>query len=201
MIVPMLVASLADGAKLLRITVLSSLRRANAADWQLKCLGHMAVRNERTSGFGRLGGLLGRRIYPLFFRRDLAVSEAGAPDGVVFKGAGMLRQQPKEFSASWNRSERVTWPTRTSFQLRTFSGFTSAPTPPSHAGPGKHVLVTVPEHRLSMENKAIELAWKGDITESQALHRAFDFLKANGRDILDESDETLAEHVWFSRWI
>ena len=38
MIVPMLVASLADGAKLLRVTVLSSLRRANAADWQLKCL-------------------------------------------------------------------------------------------------------------------------------------------------------------------
>ena len=48
-----------------------------------------------------------------------------------------------------------------------------------------------------MENKAIELAWKGDITESQALHRALDFLKANGRDILDESDETLAEHVRF----
>ena len=39
MIVPMLVASLADGAKLLRVTVLSSLRRANAADWQLKCFG------------------------------------------------------------------------------------------------------------------------------------------------------------------
>ena len=61
---------------------------------------------------------------------------------------------------------------------------------------GKHVLVTVPEHRLSMENKAIELAWKGDAKESQALHQALDFLRAHGRDILDESDETLAFH-WF----
>ena len=46
-IVPMLVASLADGDRLLRITVLSSLRRANAADWQLKFLGNMPLCNER----------------------------------------------------------------------------------------------------------------------------------------------------------
>eukprot|EP00913_Durusdinium_trenchii_P028746 g26960.t1 len=57
----MLVASLANGNYLLRITVLSSLRPANAADWQLK-----------------LGGLLNRRLHPLFCRRDLPVSEASA---------------------------------------------------------------------------------------------------------------------------
>ena len=37
-IVPMLMATLANGQNLLRITVLSSLRTTNAADWQLKCL-------------------------------------------------------------------------------------------------------------------------------------------------------------------
>ena len=37
-IVPMLMATLADGQNLLRITVLSSLRATNAADWQLKSL-------------------------------------------------------------------------------------------------------------------------------------------------------------------
>ena len=37
-IVPMLIATLANGENLLRITVLSSLRTTNAADWQLKCL-------------------------------------------------------------------------------------------------------------------------------------------------------------------
>lgn len=37
-IVPMLMATLANGQNLLRITVLSSLRTTNAADWQWKCL-------------------------------------------------------------------------------------------------------------------------------------------------------------------
>ena len=139
----------------------------------------------------RLGGLLGRRIYPLFFRRDLAVSEAGAPDGVAFR-AGMLRQQPKEYFASWNRSEQVTWPEPVSKVCSTSQLFRIYYISTNPPGQGKHVLVTVPEHRLSMENKAIELAWKGNIGESEALHRALDFLKAHGRDILDESDETLA---------
>ena len=42
-IVPMLVATLANGENLLRITVLSSLRTTNAADWQLKCLSLQGV--------------------------------------------------------------------------------------------------------------------------------------------------------------
>ncbi|CAE7821800.1 unnamed protein product [Symbiodinium sp. CCMP2592] len=53
-IVPLLIASLADGKSLLRVTVLSSLRHSNAAEWQHK-----------------LGGLLGHRLYPMFCRRDL----------------------------------------------------------------------------------------------------------------------------------
>ncbi|CAK9043094.1 unnamed protein product [Durusdinium trenchii] len=128
-IVPMLVASLANGNYLLRITVLSSLRPANAADWQLK-----------------LGGLLNRRLHPLFCRRDLPVSEASAQRMVTLLD-----------------------------KIRN----------------GQHVLVTVPEHRLSMENKAIELAWKGELAASQQLHHVLDFFKRHGRDILDESDEIL----------
>ena len=41
------IIALADGVKLMRVTVLSSLRSTNAAGWQLK-----------------LGGLLGRKVYP-----------------------------------------------------------------------------------------------------------------------------------------
>ena len=41
-----------------------------------------------------------------------------------------------------------------------------------------------------MENKAIELAWKGELAASQQLHHVLDFFKRHGRDILDESDET-----------
>ena len=53
------------------------------------------------------------------------------------------------------------------------------------------MIVTVPEHRLSMENKAIELAWNGETGASRVLHQALDLLKTHGRDVLDESDETL----------
>ena len=60
------------------------------------------------------------------------------------------------------------------------------------------MIVTVPEHRLSMENKALELAWKGETGASRVLHQALDFLKKHGRDVLDESDETLGVRLDFS---
>ena len=51
-------------------------------------------------------------------------------------------------------------------------------------------MVTVPEHRLSLENKAIELAWKGEEEASRELHQVLEDQK-NARDILDESDVIL----------
>jgi hypothetical protein len=60
----------------------------------------------------------------------------------------------------------------------------------------KHVLVTVPEHRLSLENKAIEFASKlslhMDVATSKVLHKVVAFLSHEGRDFLDESDEILS---------
>lgn len=56
---------------------------------------------------------------------------------------------------------------------------------------GRHVLVTIPEHRLSLENKALELACNGNVEGSTALHKVLAFFDECGRDILDESDEIL----------
>ncbi|CAE7560992.1 unnamed protein product [Symbiodinium sp. CCMP2592] len=128
-IVPLLIAALADKCNLLCITVLSSLRHSNAADWQLK-----------------LGGLLGHRIYPLFCRRDLKMEAA-------------------EASALYKLLDNI--------RLR------------------GHVVVTVPEHRLSLENKALELAKTGNLLASQQLHDVLSLMKEHKRDVLDESDEIL----------
>ena len=49
-----------------------------------------------------------------------------------------------------------------------------------------------------MENKALELAWKGETGASRVLHQALDFLKKHERDVLDESDETLGVRLDFS---
>jgi hypothetical protein len=54
-----------------------------------------------------------------------------------------------------------------------------------------HFIVTVPEHRLSLENKVIELAWKGEVQKSIGLQQIVSFLELHGRDVLDESDELL----------
>ena len=60
----------------------------------------------------------------------------------------------------------------------------------------KHVIVTVPEHRLSLENKAIELASNltmgKDLNASKSLHEVVNFLWRHGREFLDESDEILS---------
>ena len=52
-----------------------------------------------------------------------------------------------------------------------------------------HVIVTVREHRLSPENKVLELAWNRDIGSSRTLYKVVKFLSENGREVLDESDE------------
>ena len=60
----------------------------------------------------------------------------------------------------------------------------------------KHIIVTVPEHRLSLENKAIELAshlnLSKNILASKAMHEVVTFLSKSTRDFLDESDEILS---------
>ena len=59
-----------------------------------------------------------------------------------------------------------------------------------------YVVVTVPEHRLSLENKALELASKdtssSDLAASRALQKVVHFFGTEGREILDESDELLS---------
>lgn len=60
----------------------------------------------------------------------------------------------------------------------------------------KHVIVTVPEHRLSLENKAIELAsdltMAKDLNASKSLHEVLNYLWRHGQEFLDESDEILS---------
>eukprot|EP00559_Dactyliosolen_fragilissimus_P003496 CAMPEP_0184860846 /NCGR_PEP_ID=MMETSP0580-20130426/5651_1 /TAXON_ID=1118495 /ORGANISM="Dactyliosolen fragilissimus" /LENGTH=1532 /DNA_ID=CAMNT_0027358101 /DNA_START=132 /DNA_END=4730 /DNA_ORIENTATION=+ len=60
----------------------------------------------------------------------------------------------------------------------------------------KNIIVTVPEHRLSLENKAIELAsdltMACDFKASKKLHEVVKFLWQYGREFLDESDEILS---------
>eukprot|EP00392_Amoebophrya_sp_AT5.2_P015255 g15456.t1 len=58
------------------------------------------------------------------------------------------------------------------------------------------VLVTVPEHRLSLENKILELAAKSsqkqDLAASRGLFAVSEFLQRFCHDFLDESDEVLS---------
>ena len=58
------------------------------------------------------------------------------------------------------------------------------------------MVVTVPEYRLSLENKALELASEDtsspDLAASRALHRVLHFWETEGREILDDSDEILS---------
>lgn len=134
-IVPMVLVRTARGGRsLVRVTVLSSLYATNAADWQHK-----------------LGGLLGRKVYPMLCRRDLRI--------------GLSEAQAMEALCECIRH-------------------------------GNHVVVTVPEHRLSLENKALELAstesLHSDPAASHALHRVLDIFNKHGRDFLDESDEILS---------
>jgi hypothetical protein len=127
-IIPMVIASLANGERLVRTTVIGPLYATNAADWQLK-----------------LGGLLGRRVFPMVCRRELK-----------------LERHADEILSTLDNVRR-----------------------------NGHVIVTVPEYRLSLENKALELATSGDIPGSFALQEVLQFFASHGRDVLDESDEIL----------
>mmetsp|Transcript_54425 Transcript_54425/g.176026 ORF Transcript_54425/g.176026 Transcript_54425/m.176026 type:complete len:1181 (-) Transcript_54425:1721-5263(-) len=128
-IIPMVASALADGTACVRVTVLTSLCVTSAADWQWK-----------------IGGLLGRRVFPLACRRDLPLGLDEAR--LMLHTCTRVRQEG-------------------------------------------HMIVTVPEHRLSIENKALELAWNGDQETSQAFHMVLDFCEEHCRDVLDESDEIL----------
>eukprot|EP00929_Paragymnodinium_shiwhaense_P027567 TRINITY_DN16159_c0_g2_i1.p1 TRINITY_DN16159_c0_g2~~TRINITY_DN16159_c0_g2_i1.p1 ORF type:complete len:3364 (-),score=863.27 TRINITY_DN16159_c0_g2_i1:158-10249(-) len=130
-IMPMVMASLSSEGRrqrLVRVTVLSPLYGINTADWQLK-----------------LGGLLGKRLFPLVCQRDIKI-ERHSPEVVR-----MLESMCAD----------------------------------------GHVLVTTPEHRLSLENKVLELAISGHCDQSLQLRSIVDFLSNCCRDILDESDEIL----------
>jgi hypothetical protein len=133
-IMPLVLACAANGDTLARATVLSSLYKTNASDWQY-----------------RLGGLLKRRVYPMLCRRDLPIGVDEAK--LLFKTCQQIKEE-------------------------------------------KHLIVTVPEHRLSLENKAIELASDLNLSKnlkaSSLLHDVVTFLSASTRDFLDESDEILS---------
>ncbi|VEU35420.1 unnamed protein product [Pseudo-nitzschia multistriata] len=133
-IMPIVLARAARGDKLVRASVLSSLYATNASDWQYK-----------------LGGLLNRRIYPMFCRRDIPIGKYEA--NLMLQRCEKIRE-------------------------------------------GRHVIVTVPEHRLSLENKSLELASEftiaSDLNASQSLHNLNAYLWKNARDFLDESDEILS---------
>ncbi|KAL7554906.1 hypothetical protein ACHAWF_018454 [Thalassiosira exigua] len=136
-IIPMCVSALSARGKsgpMARVTVLSSLYPNNATNWNW-----------------RLGGLLGQRVYPLLFRRDLDLGKSQA---------------------------RALLDTL------------------KYACDKGHFLVTVPEHRLSFENKMVELALeealKCDPAISAELLEIRRFLNANCKDFLDESDMILS---------
>lgn len=133
-IMPLVLSVAPRCQKLVRATVLSSLYATNAATWQHK-----------------LGGVLGRRVYPMLCRRDLKIGTAEAE--LMVDLCEYIRRE-------------------------------------------KHVVVTVPEHRLSLENKALELASEESLHQdekaSRALHRVLDLFNTHGRDFLDESDEILS---------
>ena len=173
-ITPIVLAAAARGEKMVRATVLSSLYATNSSDWQMK-----------------IGGILGRRVFPFLCSRDMPLS---------FRHAKVHLETLKKI-----RREG-------------------------------HVIVTVSEHRLSLENKAIVLATPsvsnvsdkdkskttgtgtaagtanssesdkpktGDemfdnrpsaanLAASEKLHEALEFIRLYGRDFLDESDEILS---------
>lgn len=143
-IVPMIVAHFAAKSKrdqdtnlpeLCCITVLNSLYPSNSSTWQW-----------------RIGGFLRQRIYPMLFRRDLALSTSEA---------GQMLAQLK------------------------------------YAAANGHVVVTVPEQRLSLENKVVELActktaMNPDIEASEAFLKVLRYLKDSCRHFLDESDMILS---------
>ena len=133
-LMPLALVRLANGDRLARATVLSSLYKTNTLDWQTK-----------------IGGLLGRRILPMICRRDLDID---------VKIASTMIETYRD------AKERGS------------------------------VIVTVPEHRLSFDNKAIELAStdaeRHDLSSSVKLHKVLDYFKSNCRDILDECDMILS---------
>ncbi len=55
----------------------------------------------------------------------------------------------------------------------------------------KGVLLTLSEHRLSFELKKHEMALAGNDGDSTAINGVLNWLQANARDVLDESDEIL----------
>jgi hypothetical protein len=116
------------------ITVLNSLYPSNSSTWQW-----------------RVGGLVGQRIYPMLFRRDL---ELGASEA-----------------------------SRMLIELE-------------HIAKNGHIIVTVPEQRLSLENKVVELASPSaihaDIKASEEFLKVIRFLKDCCRHYLDESDMILS---------
>eukprot|EP00961_Rhodomonas_salina_P083206 1117888-Rhodomonas_salina.1 len=134
-IMPIILCRSADGHRLVRGTVLSSLYPENTRDWQHK-----------------VGGMLGRRIYPMLCRRDLRITKQIAEQHV--RRCEMIRR----------------------------------------AG---HFVVTVPEHRLSLVNKALESAAlqhteNSDVGASMKLMELLRGMEQTGRDFLDESDELLS---------
>jgi len=133
-IMPLVLAVAARGSQIVRATVLSQLYGTNAGDWQYK-----------------LGGFLGRRIYPLLCRRDLRLNAESAEKMLELCKKIMERGD---------------------------------------------IIVTVPEHRLSLENKALELASSEslhkDLPASHGLHKVIEYLNQHGREFLDESDEILS---------
>lgn len=54
---------------------------------------------------------------------------------------------------------------------------------------GRHIIVTVPEHRLSLENKAIEMCSTGQCDAAVSLLDIIHELALHARDFVDESDE------------
>mmetsp|Transcript_3928 Transcript_3928/g.10847 ORF Transcript_3928/g.10847 Transcript_3928/m.10847 type:complete len:1137 (+) Transcript_3928:4464-7874(+) len=121
-------------ADLCCVTVLNSLYPSNTSTWQW-----------------RIGGLVNQRVYPMLFRRDLALGKSEA--------AAMLSQL-------------------------------------KYIANNGHVVVTVPEQRLSLENKVIELACSkavhANTNASEALLEVQRFLKDRSRNFLDESDMILS---------
>eukprot|EP00397_Hematodinium_sp_SG-2012_P000073 GEMP01000073.1.p1 GENE.GEMP01000073.1~~GEMP01000073.1.p1 ORF type:complete len:1696 (+),score=289.10 GEMP01000073.1:2025-7112(+) len=122
--------TMSNTLKLVRATVLSSLYHTNATDLQ-----------------AAIGGLLGRRIYPLLCRRDVHIADAEAD---------------------------------TLLHMCTY------------ARDNRHVIVTVPEHRLSLENKALDFAYSTDKQSSCCIFKLLDFLRGNVCDFLDEADDMLS---------
>jgi hypothetical protein len=129
-ILPLLVASIADGKALARATVLKSLFHTNSE----------VLRSV-------LGGLLGRRLYKFPCRREMAIQGPEA--------AAMLKVYEE------------------CLQKRGF-------------------VVTLPEHRLSFQLKGLEKCRGGFFTDGHELLKVQEWLYANARDVLDESDELLS---------